>query len=542
MNKRALTVLMLFICVVVLLFAAEENPGSQRLSQLYVDSQTWEQLMSERQAFVSNDPIFHAVYLNGYEPAYDRDKKLLLYSLIEDSALAYDPPIRVSCASNDIEVAILGSPISDELIRNNESIFMMFYTDTHYEIYELKCTTLPVIEIQISAVDIPKNKEAVSTRFSLFDNRKGVFNRVVENPATIHLRGNHVEDVFGYHKKDYRISLQSQSAGKNIRKNHVSLLGLRQDDDWILKGQYNDKDKIREVFSTNLWYHSCSANNAFRIANGTQYKYVEVFIGQEYMGIYGLCYPIDAKLLGIANSDHFYKKNDTRPETEIDFNQIGALPGYEYRGNNFENPDWEPLRHYYRMLLNTQHDHASDLYEITDVENAIDIFLFLNLIQGIDHAHVRDQNAVYNLFFSAKAGADKKTRILYTPWDMDRTWGMEFDDEITIDPSFNVIIDTSIVTRLLEMNDQKMARMVIERYKDLRNNQWSDQSLKDMLLDLEKDVFHSGAYARDYQRWYAFRGWTPPESYADFIDRVHMRMQYMDDYVGDLANQFGLRF
>lgn len=538
--KKRFSLFLLFLCSLTLMFILRHNLGEARLSQLYVDEDTWKQLMDDRQEFVSNDPIFHAIYLNGYEPGYDHKDKLLLYSMIEEHSMAYDPPVRISSAQHNVRAAFLGNPISDELMRNNEAISVMFYTDAHYEIYELKCTTLPIIEIGISAVDIPK--EAVSTRFSLFDNRKEALNRVVDNSATIHLRGNHIDSIFGYHKKDYRIALQSQSVGKNMRKNHVSLLGLRQDDDWILKAQYNDKDKIREVFSTNLWYESCSSNHEFLIQNGTQYKFVEVFIGQEYMGIYGLCHPIDAKQLGLGDKDHFYKKNDTRPETGIDFHQTGPVPGYEYRGNNFENPDWEHLRHYYRTLLHTQEDHASDLYEITDVKNAIDIYLFLNLIQGIDHAHVRDQNAVYNLFLSAKTDNDGKIKILYTPWDMDRSWGMGFDDEVVIEPSYNVVIDTSIVTRLLELNDREMAKMVIDRYKELRDNQWSERNLEEMLLSFEKDVFHSGAYARDYQRWYAFRGWTPRVSYADFIAYVHARLRHLDDFIGDVAEKFGLTF
>jgi len=538
MTKRRLSLLLLLVCSVALWFIVQNNPGDKRLSQLYVDEHMWEQLKSDRQAFVSNNPIFHAVYLNGYEPAYDHKDNLLLYSLIEDHPMAYDPPVKVSSAQSNVKMALLGDRISDEMIRRNEAISVMFYTNEHYEIYQLKGTTLPLIEIEISAVDIPI--EAVSTRFSLFDNRKGTLNRVVDNPATIHLRGNHIDSVFGYYKKDYRIALQSQSAGKNERKNHVSLLGLRQDDDWILKAQYNDKDKIREVFSTNLWYESCSENNEFHIQNGTQYRFVEVFIGQEYMGIYGLCHPIDAKQLGLRDGDHFYKKNDTRPETGIDFNQTGPVPGYEYRGNHFENPDWEHLRHYYRTLLNTQEAQASDLYEITDVKNAIDIFLFLNLIQGIDHAHVRDQNAVYNLFFSAKTDNDGKIKILYTPWDMDRTWGMGFEDEVVIEPSYHVIIDTSIVTRLLELNDREMAKMVLMRYKELRSGQWSERGLEEMLLSFEKDVFHSGAYARDYDRWYAFRGWTPRVSYSEFIEYVHERLKHMDEYVDNLAFEYGI--
>jgi len=535
MRKRFSFVL-LFLCSMALLYIAANSLGEKRFSQLYVDTKTWEQLISDREEYVSREPIFHALYLNGYKQAYDCAGKMILYSLIENSALADDPQIKVSSPKNDVKVALLGNPISEELIRKNESIGMMFYTDDYYEIYELKCTTLPVIQIEISPMDIPK--EDVHTRFVLFDNRKNILNRVVDIPVLIHLRGNHQ----GYPKQDYRISLQSQSAGKNLRNYHLSLLGLRQDEDWILKGQFNDEQKIREVFSTKLWYDSCSTNHEFEIVNGTQYRMVEVFVGQEYRGVYGICSPIDAKQLEIKTDEHYYAKSYIYPETEINFNETGELPGYEYRGIDFENPDWEPLRHYYRVLFDTKESHASDLYEITDVKNAIDIFLFLNLIQGVDHAHIRDENSVYNLFFSAKKSESGEYKILYTPWDMDRTWGMALWDKIEMDPSYNVVIDTSIVTRLLEMGDVQMAQMVVERYRQLRENQWSNSGIREMIGYFEKNIIHSGAFDRDYQKWHAFRGLKHRESYDDFSNHVYARLEYMDDYVASLAEEFGLEF
>jgi len=546
MRKR-FSFILLILCSMALVLILHHNLGEKRLSQLYVDEEAWEQLMHDRQAFVSNDPIFHAVYLNGYEPGYDHKDKMLLYSLIENSALADDPPVRVSSTNHNIKVALLGNPISEDLIRKNESIHMMFYSDKDYEIYELKCTTLPIIDIDISPTDIPK--ENVYTHFTLFDNRENILNRVVDTPLLIHLRGN---NSLYYPKKDYRLSLRLRSAGNNLRNNHLSILGMRNDDDWILKSLYNDKDKIREVFSTNLWYASCADHNDFRITNGTQYRYVELFSGGQYCGLYALCHPIDAKQLQLTENEHFYKKDQPHvAEKNINFHSSGKVDGYEYLGSHPESPDWEPLRRYYHILFSSQPDAAHSLYDIADIDNSIDIFLFLNLIQGVDHVFPHKNGSIYNLFLTSKLTSEQQARILYTPWDMDRTWGLTMRDKYNFDASSNLIIESSIVTKLLEFGDQNMAQMVVSRYSELRNSFWSDEAIQSMLFSLESDIFHSGAYARDYARWadhYSNLFLSTVDDaqphirypFSDFIQYVLSRLHHMDSYIDELARKSNL--
>lgn len=549
MSKKQISLLLFLLCLISCVWIAFSDLGQKQLSELYVDDHTWEQLLSSREASSpapqADHALLDAVYMNGYALPFDQESGMFLYSLIEDSVPAYDPPVKLHAKAPGTRIAFRGNPISGDLIRDNEAIDMLVYTDTHYSLYQLKCTTLPVIRIDAPASGV--GDASVSTRFTLFDNRAAVLSRIVSSEADIHIRGNNSRF---YPKKDYRIALRTRSAGNNVRNHHVSLLGLRQDDDWILKSQYNDRDKIREVFSAHLWYASSADNNEFGIVNGLQYRYVEVFMGQEYAGIYALTNPIDAKQVALKDSEYFYKKIDTTSEADIDFFATGAVPGYEFLNREPGDADWEPLREYYRTLFGytTREEQIRLLRDAVDVGNSIDLFLFLNLIQGVDHAHIRGWNAIYNLFFTFKATEDGRLKLLYTPWDMDRTWGFTFGDEYEMDSSLNVVMDTNIVPLLLELGDKETLYRLKDRYDELRAGIWSDENIEKMLLALEEDIFASGAYDRDYEKWYVDAALKFPEEeyegyvreyehsgdlYA-FIEYVLDRLWYMDDYVDEL--------
>ena len=103
--------------------------------------------------------------------------------------------------------------------------------------------------------------------------------------GNIHVRGRTAQT---YPKKGYRISLIQESLGGNTRPNHVSLLGMRQDDDWLLYAAYNDQEKIRNVFSSNLWKYTCATDNAQGMDIGMEYRYLELFVNGEYWGLYAL--------------------------------------------------------------------------------------------------------------------------------------------------------------------------------------------------------------------------------------------------------------
>ena len=235
----------------------------------------------------------------------------------------------------------------------------------------------------------------------------------------------------------------------------------------------------------------------------------------------------------------YRKINPYAVETEIDFETRGEpIDGYEYRAGSLEGEDWEPLRLYYHTLLSLSPDIGDELYKIVDIENAIDLFLFLNMVQGIDHANLRGKNAIYNQFLTAKKTPDGTLKMLFTPWDMDNTWGMVFGN-YEMDPSANVIMETNVVARLMELGDEQIVKRTIDRYWELRESVWSEEYMENMILDMEEDVFDSGAYARDYKLFHQGKESSQEIRYSEFINYVYDRLWYMDDYIDNLAYEWG---
>lgn len=527
MAKKLLALVLLIVSLAALWLIVDEKAHQPLLSDLYADRAVMDELILSRQAHDFSDvysPMYTGLRFNGYDLFADEARGMLLYSLLENDPRAYDPQVEIVSAKG-ARMLVSGERITDELIQQNGSIDVLIYTDDEYALFELRCTTLPVMAISRSADSITARH---NTTVRLFDNRAEAVNHLYQTDARIWMRGN---NSTRFPKKAYRLSLHTESVGGNQRKNHTSFLGMRTDEDWIINAMYNDPEKIREVLTTNLWHDSCAGNNQWNVQNGVQYRYIEVFMAGDYRGVYALGSPVDAKQLSIGADEPYYKKLDPyTPETEIDFTAPGALETYEYLGPDLLNPDWEPLKRYYLIVMD-EHASRESLYAAADVRNAVDLYLFLNLIQGVDHAQLYGTNTVYNLYMAAKKTASG-SMMLYTPWDMDRTWGMNYDGEPKLSPDDNVIIGTSIVTRLLEMGDQEMADRVSARYRELRNTLWSDEAMTDRIRAYEAAVFGSGAYVRDFTRWYPED--EPVTSLDDFTAYVITRLSCMDAWMESL--------
>ena len=181
---------------------------------------------------------------------------------------------------------------------------MVAYTKDAYCKFSLKCTTLPLMNIEC---DTAISDESIPMNITVYDNRQEAVQRVILSDGWIHVRG---ASTRIYPKKGYRFSLVQESVGRNIRSNQISLLGMRQDDDWILYAAYNDPEKIRNVFSSNLWEYTCALDNSEQANTGMEYKYLELFINGEYWGLYALGFPIDKKQMGFNNKsveENMYK-------------------------------------------------------------------------------------------------------------------------------------------------------------------------------------------------------------------------------------------
>ena len=115
---------------------------------------------------------------------------------------------------------------------------------------------------------------------------------------------------------------------------------------------------------------------------------------------------------------------------------------------------------------------------------------------------------------------------------MDQTWNY------WMEPTDDNPIYFSPITYLMFYKDENICDEIKEKYYYLRNNQWSDDSINHMLDEYEKQIFDSGAYIRNMNRW-------PNGNYLDgvydmsrFRAYVLDRAAWMDEFIPTLDNNY----
>lgn len=471
----------------------------------------------------SSESLLLALNFNENTLFYDSKAQTFYYSIIEGDVDSYNPPLTFEATADSVSLALGPASITEETISSNTVITVIAYNEKYFSQYSLKCTTLPLMNI-LCEEEI--SDDAVSMQLQLFDNRKDCTIRNIDSEGLIHLRG---ATTKRFPKKGYRISLTENKKNGNIVSNKCNLLGMRNDDDWLLYAGYNDQEKIRQVFSTNLWKYSCATDNSLGLDIGMEYQYVELFINNEYYGLYALGYPIDEKQLNIkkdSDTEFLYKKNDWDREFNITEESSGPIMGYDTK--SVSSNVWLPLKNYYAMINSKDISDSTVLYESVDIDNAIDIYLFYNLIQAADNVI---PDAIKNILIAAKYqnGAYK---MIYAPWDMDISWGNDFEGVDTypyaIAPSQNWLMKIGGIAPLIERNDPDIWNLVREKYKSLRDTVWSEDSINALIEQYETDIFDSAAYLRDMERWPDGLYENPEIKLNAFREHVMQRLYYMD--------------
>lgn len=470
---------------------------------------------------------------------YDSVNHIYYYSLVDGDSWADNPYVRVESEEN-VKIVFRNRRIDGETIQGNHTIEFLVYSDQYYCKGSLKCTTLPMMSVSCAGPINEEVDEYVDMRLELFDNRKNAAKRLTVSDGRIRVRGSSTRH---FPKKGYRISLTAASPGGAVRANHLSLLGMRQDDDWLLYAAYNDQEKIRNVFCSNLWEFTCAQDNRDHVNTGMEYKYTELFLDGEYWGLYALGYPIDEKQLELSADTEetaLYQKVNWANESEpaFAFGDEDIFQGYKLK-NGFgktdqpfiDDTDWQLLAEYYYRLSQIN-GNTAELYKGIDPDNAVDCYLFVNLIQGIDNTN---EATIKNMYLVLKK-EDGGIRMLYAPWDMDyalgNTWVPEWEINRTapygITADVNVWMKKGYLNQLMASRDQELWQFIFEKYKALRADGWSEANINMLLDEYEQDIYGSGAYLREMDRWPGGSYGDPAEGMGRFRAYATERLQAMD--------------
>ena len=489
-----------------------------RSANLLISEADFQSLIQNRKE--TNKKLLTKVTINNFPLFYDELKSRWFYSTPADPNPS-DFSIGYTGISDELKIALIKSADSG----TSETIIA--YTGTEYRLYPLVFTTLPIIRIECETANIWKTPLPI--KFTLFDNRIGIRQPLIVSDGLIHSRGN-TTNIFP--KISYRLILTAHTTGEETKENQQSLLGLRNDGDWMLYPGYVDQEKVRNVFSSNLWFHSCAENNEFGLKNGNEYRYAEMFINDQYWGLYALGYPIDSKQMGIhadikGNYNEFILKQRMWGPNYPDYPNLDQFLFPQF---DISDAEWGTVSSIMESYFQYLESGAPDGLSHNDEGSTIDIWLYSKLIQHIDS--VSDKLMLNNVIYTIKS-SDYGRKIVYTPWDMDSTWGNNYDSPLS--PENNSPEMTfSPVHMMLKRNDPEIRGKIKQRYQDLRAASWSNSTVDTMIDGLEQEIYDSGAYVRDMERW-------PEGSYQDpelklslFREYVHERFRSMDEYIANL--------
>ena len=177
--------------------------------------------------------------------------------------------------------------------------------------------------------------------------------------CSFHVRGN--TSVL-FDKKSYRVELHDKN-GNSLKE---SLLGLRKDDDWVLNSLGTDKTLAREKVCYDLWEELGRMEE--HPVPAPAMEYAELYMNGSYMGIYGLMYPVDRKLMGMRTGDILYKIRTWKEEMDApgrldDYNGLNevlntngvCLCFIEYPEERMKALfDWGPLQAYQDFVFDAQ--------------------------------------------------------------------------------------------------------------------------------------------------------------------------------------------
>ncbi|MBP2830752.1 CotH kinase family protein [Aquimarina sp. U1-2] len=441
----------------------------------------------------------------------DKKHKIIVWNYkIADSLSSSKSTVQIKFR-NDFTCAIPANTLS-----YSRSYELIHEQDT----YKLYITALPLIKITttLPVVDDPK----VPSRFTFSHH-----NDMKEAVAGIEFRGN---ISLKFPKKSYDLEFwenDTDDTSIDVQFGH-----LRSDDDWILDGLYNEPLRLRSYFCNTLWlsiHKPHYINNAKEAKSGIDGLFAEVFLDSQYIGLHTLTEQVDRKLLqlkkiasGKVHGELFKAgSHNGAPSYTVAPKYKNIFPhwaGYEmeYPVVNYKS-HWQNIYRFTKFVLNAKPStFKKKVSKKFNLDNAIDYFLFINLVRATD-------NLGKNFYV---ARFDKNTPYFNVPWDLDGVLGTIQDGKRIA--TTNDILSNGLFDRLLEDNPDNYRQRLKKRWFTLRRNEFSNQALLDKLLTSYAYFEKNKVYEREMIVWPLQKPIEDHKTYM--VSWISDRVQFLDGY------------
>lgn len=385
------------------------------------------------------------------------------------------------------------------------------------EEFTLYFTQLPLVSISTSEIIVDEPKVLASFQLVESDQTEVVSNIGIE------YRGGYTQSL---PKKSYGIEFWNDTTGDETE--NYSLLGMRSDDDWNFQAMFNEPLRFRKKTNHQLWQliHTIYyKNDEPEAINGITMQYAELFVNGEYKGVFGVGEKVDRKQLKLKKHNGSIRGELYKGDSWGGAVTFEELPSYNnnsdyWGGFEYKHPDeeinWANLYDFVDFVINSDTDTFLNEYKDRfQDDNAVDYFIFLNLLRARD-------NTGKNLYI-AKYNVDEP--YFYVPWDLDGTFGINWfggQENTTNDILSNGFYDRLI----LDCNTDGFHEKLKNRWNQLRTSVLTQNNIVSLFEENLNYLQDNGVYERENMAWNDYT--MNPAQWTYMTNWMGNRLNYLD--------------
>ena len=420
---------------------------------------------------------------------------------------------------NSYKYKIIDETLNIIKVDYNKTFKVIIYNDEYYFETKIQLTNLPLINITV------EEKITTNPTNSIF--QYASLNEQMTNNMKIHIRGATSKN---FEKQSYKIKMYNDNY---TNEKNVNLYNFYNGNAFILDAVYRDPSKIRNVICTQLW--NDISNDYNNVDMYTQF--VELFINNEYKGLYVLTEPVNRRKLNLnkssTNNSSILVKIQDWIYIDSDLNVSNIMEdsyyGFELKYPNNEDlysKSWETilskLVKYYDNETNSSYKTINSTFNL---KNYVDLVVFNAFTNNIDNK-IKKNNYMYMESFDSN-------QIFIQPWDMEYTFGTRYKGSAERNLLKDMGDYNKIYADFYHENAKEINELLIARYWELRKNILTKEYF-DNILDNYLNELNKGAALRDSNAWYEYDVEIEIEEIRTWI---YNRLDFFDEYVRDLENE-----
>ena len=462
---------------------------------------------------VTSIPSFAQFTINGRSVIYDKVSDTYMVSIPENAfGTDYEASIALDATAGWSNLSIEGTDIADNYtfkqVEGNK-IYKIHAQEGDKEINtQLTFTFLPLLVMEGTF-----GYDYAQGNISLLSPEAA---EPTNSFAKVKWRGGSTNTA-DKHKRNYKIKTLNEKG----KKQEISLLGMREDNNWILDAGQIDLFRLRNRIATEIWNDFATkpyyASKEPKAKSGVAGKVVEVILNNEYRGIYSLTEAMDRKELKLKKYDdknqefhgQLWKVStwDKAQFWEIDKDYDNTQETWhafetKYPDIDDVNPtDYSPLYEAIDFVVNSNDEtFKKEVVDYFDIPVLIDYQLFQETLKPVDN---NGKNMYWGIY-----DVEKSKKLTLAIWDLDASVGQDWHCSTPLHPDY-VLPNTdlgvkdgfNLYHRLSSLNVDNYNEKVASRYQELRKTYFSEENLISRYQDYYDMLVKSGAASREECKW-----------------------------------------